>query len=83
MSMEMSFFTMPLAQTWHAWIWFRTPDTIVFTNHDHVHGLSRQGRPHKDMTADRLKLAHTDRALIRHWLVARAHSLSRHADAPC
>jgi hypothetical protein len=21
---------------------------IVFTNHDHVHRLSRQGRPHKD-----------------------------------
>jgi len=39
--------------------------------------------PSKDMMADRLKLAHTDRALIRHWLVARAHSLSRHADAPC
>ena len=47
---------MPLAQTrlpdggqaWRAWIWFRTPDTIDFTNHDHVHRLSRQGRPHKD-----------------------------------
>ncbi len=58
MSMEMSFFTMPRAQTWHAWIWFRPPDTIVFTNQDNVHVLSRlpipsrsrdgEGRPRKD-----------------------------------
>jgi hypothetical protein len=36
---------MPLAQTGHVWIWVRNPDTIVFTNNDHVHVLSRQGRP--------------------------------------
>ncbi len=61
MSMEMSFFTMPLAQTWHAWIWFRPPDTILFTNQDNVHVLSRQGRPQKDESVGRFKPAHTDK----------------------
>jgi hypothetical protein len=39
-------------------------------------------RPPKDTTADRLKLAHTEKGTLRDWLVARAHSLSRHAEAP-
>jgi hypothetical protein len=64
LSMEMSFFTMPLAQTWHAWIWFRTPDTIVFTNHDHVHVLSRQGRPHKDRPVGPFKPAPFDKLMV-------------------
>jgi hypothetical protein len=46
MGMEVSFFiSCPWPRTWHVWIWFITPDTIVVTNYDHVHVLSRQGRP--------------------------------------
>jgi len=55
---------MPLAQIWRAWIWFRTPDTIDFTNHDHVHRLSRQGRPHKDKPVGRFKPSPFDKLMV-------------------
>jgi hypothetical protein len=58
---------MSLAQTWHVWIWFRTPDTIVFTNHDHIRVLSRQGRPLRNAPADPDKSGHrpTCRIIVR------------------
>jgi len=64
----MSFFVMPLAQTWLTGIGFRAPDTIVFTSHDHIHVPSRlpipswsrdgEGRPYIVESNGRFKMVY-------------------------
>jgi hypothetical protein len=68
MGMEVSFFiSCPWPRTWHVWIWFITPDTIVVTNYDHVHVLSRQGRPLRNAPVGPDKSGHAEAPCLRAW----------------
>ena len=57
--MGMSFFAMPLAQTWFLKIEFLAMGTMVFSKHDDVSVISRQGGPLIAQRSGRPKTAHT------------------------
>ena len=68
----MSFFAMPLAQTWVLKIEFLATDTMVFSKKDHVSLISRQGGPLIAKSSGRFKTAH-----IGFYLSARAYRAVR------
>ena len=68
----MSFFAMPLAQTWFSKIESLATHTMVFSKQDHVSVISRQGRPPIVQSSGRFKTAH-----IGFYLSAKAYGAVR------